>query len=394
MDKLGGYYQSYKSQYNNNNDIDVDLRQQQHGSAPFRYLVNQGFTCGLASTVLESSQKAFALRIWVVDNSGSMSARDGHRVVPEEKKELKRYDKSSTVSVGGGDEVGCRIESCTRWEEICETVRYHAHLAAIMETPTIFRLLNDPGSNVGQQQFSIAEEGSEYIEEDLEIMENIISCAKPEGVTPLSKHIKEIREGLFSIASQLRSSGQKVCIVIATDGLPTDEEGYGGPDITNEFIASLKSLEGLPIWLVIRLCTDEPQVCQFYSDLDGELEISLDVIDDFMDEATEVTKHNQWLTYAYPLHCLRELGINDRVFDMIDERPLTRGELYNFCCVLFGVRSLPDPAVEWVNFVKSIERLQKRETKVWNPTKTKKTTWIDLRKLHAEHGDGSKCVIM
>ena len=79
---------------------------------------------------------------------------------------------------------------------------------------------------------------------------------------------------------------------------------------------------------------------------------------------------------------------------MIDERPLTRGELYNFCCVLFGVRSLPDPAVEWVNFVKSIERLQKRETKVWNPTKTKKTTWIDLRKLHAEHGDGSKCVIM
>jgi hypothetical protein len=44
------------------------------------------------------------------------------------------------------------------------------------------------------------------------------------------------------------------------------------------FVYALKAMEGL-IWLVIRLCTDEPKVRDFSFTLDSLLELSMDVID-------------------------------------------------------------------------------------------------------------------
>lgn len=108
-----------------------------------------------------------------------------------------------------------------------------------------------------------------------------------------------------------------MAIIIATDGLPTDAEGYGGGEVLNEFVQALKSLEGLPVWLVIRLCTDEKKVTSFYNSLDEQLELSLEVLDDFLGEAREVNRFNKWLNYALPLHRCRELGYHDRLLDLI-----------------------------------------------------------------------------
>eukprot|EP00814_Leptocylindrus_danicus_P010866 CAMPEP_0116017310 /NCGR_PEP_ID=MMETSP0321-20121206/7971_1 /TAXON_ID=163516 /ORGANISM="Leptocylindrus danicus var. danicus, Strain B650" /LENGTH=434 /DNA_ID=CAMNT_0003487477 /DNA_START=390 /DNA_END=1694 /DNA_ORIENTATION=- len=336
-------------------------------------LMKAGFTRGLSRCLLGTTE-AFALRIWVVDNSGSMTERDGNRVVPQ---------GQSIVSV-----------PCSRWEEICDTVQYHANMAATLNSPTIFRLLNDPGSRIGPQQFGIAEEGEEYINDDLRLMRSVMNKAQPGGVTPLTKHILEIQQGLHQLAPQLVSEGKRAVVILATDGLPTDEEGYGGPEITNEFMAALKSLEGLPVWVVIRLCTDEPMVTEFYNKLDDKLELSLEVLDDYAGEAHEIHVHNRWLNYGLPLHRLRELGFHDRVMDMIDERPLTKGEIAIFCSVLFGVNDLPDPAADWVGFVRVLDKIMKTEKKQWSPVKNKVIPWIDLKKLHQDHGDGSKCVIM
>jgi hypothetical protein len=108
-----------------------------------------------------------------------------------------------------------------------------------------------------------------------------------------------------------------VAIIIATDGLPTDSEGYGGDEVLAEFVQALKSLEGLPVWLVIRLCTDEKKVTAFYNSLDEQLELSLEVLDDFLGEAREVNRNNKWLNYALPMHRCRELGYHDRLLDLI-----------------------------------------------------------------------------
>lgn len=64
-----------------------------------RQLKEQGFPLGLAETLTRNNE-AFPLRIWVVDNSGSMIQGDGHRFV-----ETKKAEEVKVVS-------------CTRWSEI------------------------------------------------------------------------------------------------------------------------------------------------------------------------------------------------------------------------------------------------------------------------------------
>jgi len=72
--------------------------------------------------------------------------------------------------------------------------------------------------------------------------------------------------------------------------------------VTEDFIDALRSLEGIPVWIVVRVCSDEESVMSFYNDLDSQLELSLEVIDDFLGESREVHQCNPWLNYALPMH--------------------------------------------------------------------------------------------
>jgi hypothetical protein len=100
-------------------------------------------------------------------------------------------------------------------------------------------------------------------------------------------------------------------------------------------MAAMRELEGLPIWIVVRLCTDNDKTVQFWNGLDQDLEVPLEVLgmcvvccfifqyvsfpfcsveglhdlpkslllklfcsDDFVAEATEVHEHNPWLKYV------------------------------------------------------------------------------------------------
>lgn len=56
------------------------------------------------------------------------------------------------------------------------------------------------------------------------------------------------------------------------------------------------------VWVVIRLCTDEQPVVDFYNALDSVLELPLEVLDDHLNEAKECHQFNSWLNYALPLH--------------------------------------------------------------------------------------------
>ena len=335
----------------------------------------KGYSSGLARE-LAANALAFAHRIWVVDNSGSMQIPDGHRVMVTSDRKMDQ-------------------QRVTRWEELQDTVSYHAEMAGILNSPTIFRLLNDPGVQVGPQELSVGLRGSQNVQEDIRHVRSVMYRAKPVGVTPLTTHILQIQQTIQSMAPRLLREGKRVAVILATDGLPTDEEGFGGDDITQEFVQALKSLEGLPIWLVIRLCTDEELVTSFYNNLDGQFELSLEVLDDFLGEAAEVYRCNKWLNYALPLHRCRELGYHDRLFDLIDERALTKGELRDFCGLLFGmnVEQIPDPNSDWKEFIKCIQSALSYEQNQYDPIRKKVLPLINLRVMHKVYGKG-KCTIM
>merc|ERR1712113_14778 len=188
---------------------------------------------GLALS-LNELQTNFPLRIWVVDNSGSMATTDGHRIVPS---------KNNT---------DVKIVGCTWWKEIQECVEYHVQISALLSAPTTFRLLNNPGISAGSQQFDIATMGEDKIHSDVANAMSIMARARPSGCTPLTQHIREIHESILAMKESLQMEGKRAVVVLATDGLPTNEFGQCNNYIKDEFVQSLKRLEGLPVWLVVR----------------------------------------------------------------------------------------------------------------------------------------------
>merc|ERR1719201_2318527 len=77
-----------------------------------------------------NSLKQHASRIWVLDNSGSMNCNDGSLFLPEKNKRI----------------------SCTRWEELQNTMKFHLDLSEGLQAPCYLQLLN-PGHD-GQQFMS------------------------------------------------------------------------------------------------------------------------------------------------------------------------------------------------------------------------------------------------
>lgn len=155
-----------------------------------KQLVKQGFSRGLARSLLLNSE-VFAERHWVIDNSGSMIIGDGHRIVETSDRKIVE-------------------QAVSRWEEIQDTVFYHSQMAALLDSPTVFHLLNDPGAQIGAQEFSVAKEEGGDVDKEIRIARTIMQRAKPTGVTPLTDHVWQLRELVQVMAPQLRQSGKRV----------------------------------------------------------------------------------------------------------------------------------------------------------------------------------------
>jgi len=154
--------------------------------------MNQGFSLGLIKA-LKTNKGCFHYRIWIVDNSGSMAIGDGRTFALTSKGKIEaRY--------------------VTRWEEIQETVLYHAELAGTLGITTNFRLLNP--INDEPDEFTVFASGADGVNQELRQGRNVINRAKPFGVTPLTAHILHIEEQIQEIADDLRARGQRVSIIV------------------------------------------------------------------------------------------------------------------------------------------------------------------------------------
>mmetsp|Transcript_23741 Transcript_23741/g.33173 ORF Transcript_23741/g.33173 Transcript_23741/m.33173 type:complete len:419 (+) Transcript_23741:236-1492(+) len=363
-------------------------------------LIEQGYSSGLAHAVRQNSS-LYPLRIWVVDNSGSMISGDGKRLV--------ETSKRSKV----------KLVSCSRWAELQECVVYHANMAALMDAPTRFTLLNDAGFQA-RQEYGVAiggvDRSSSSVESDVQFLTGSLKQISPSGVTPLARHIDDIYDTVSAFEPELRQNGQRIVVVLATDGLPTDGTGVPSSTAREIFEHALKRLMCLPVWIVVRLCTNVRSLClsrlylflnyayaflyflkychfiqdksivRYYEGLDSALEVNLDVLDDFLDEAKEVYMHNPWLCYGLPLHRCREMGFHNQLLDLIDERPLTVDEISDFMCLLCHGMPRVDPMVDWELFCDNIAIALKSEQKQWNPVSRQMTPWVNINMLHRKYG--------
>lgn len=279
----------------------------------------------------------------------------------------------------------------SRWEELRDTVKHQIEVARIICAPTSFRLLNNPGVTVGPQKFGICESDESCKLQEAQLARDVMDNVSPNGLTPLTNQINEIYQEIKNNEAYLRSCGKVVSVIIATDGLPTDWNGDEGAAENANFNFALRQLEDLPIWILIRLCTNDENVTEFYNNLDSQKELSIEVLDDFSNEAEVVHILNPWLNYGFPLHRLREIGTHVRLLDFLDEHEYSLSEIRDFIKLILGDNDImdnaPDPNIdlsEYNKFMKS--EVLSKEQECWNPIKSKALPWIDMKKLCRMHG--------
>lgn len=214
-----------------------------------------------------------------------------------------------------------RMVTASRWSELAECLVFHAELAHYASAPTEFRLLNNaPPIRIGFNQITTTStKGVSPLGKFLKALQD-----SPYGQTPLCKHISEVIAQITLVADELREAGQLACLIIASDGEATD----------GTLAKVMKPLKALPVWVVIRLCTNDPAIIKYWNDIDKELELNMDVIDDFYGEAREIKAKNPWLTYGEPLHRMREFGVHIKEIDLLDEQPCELVQIRQICSIL------------------------------------------------------------
>jgi len=280
-------------------------------------------------------------------------------------------DGSRLVKTGNG---AYKCIKSTRWAELGDVISEMAEVAATLGSCTHFHLLNP--SSVGQF-FALADDGTSGVHgagapATLETVKAAMKTS-PSGTTPLTESVQHISALIAPSADLLRAQGQKAVVVLATDGLPNDP---------SSFLRALQELQRLPVWLVVRLCTDEDHVVQYWSDLDAQLEAPLETLDDVHGEAQECYEKNPWLTYAPSLHLARTMGLQDKLFDLLDEQALLPSQAKTLIEKILGCPELPEPEVDMAGFRAALKDALGRAPNVYNPVTKSMKPWIDVSALN------------
>lgn len=139
----------------------------------------------------------------------------------------------------------------------------------------------------------------------------------PTGLTPICKQIRGVGRRLKEMEVELRASGKIALLIIITDGESTD----------GNISDVLKPLEGLPLQIIVRLCTHEKEVTDYWESITAMVNLDIYVLNQTKDEAVLIAESNSWLVYGEPLHRLREFGVVEPAIDMLRYRQLSQAEI-------------------------------------------------------------------
>jgi len=315
------------------------------------FLKSQNWPTGLIEMLIQGFLKT-PIRFIIVDNSGSMASSDGQQIINQ------------------GNQG--RFVKCSRWTELTGALRFHAALAEAARAPTEFRLLN----NALPILLGVGDDNGQKLHQLFDLFDQ-----SPSGGTPLCRHIGEIVAQITALAPQLYANNQKAVLIIASDGEASD----------GDVSRAMEPLKNLPVWVVIRLCTGEERICEYWSNIDKQLEIDMDVLDDLEEEAKEIHKVNDWITYGEPLHRLREFGIILKDMDMLDETALSPDQMRSVMAVLLTggpASEVPHPAMDWSAFTGFVKPINDTLPKTWSPMTKSMQTWVLMSQLQRKYGPG------
>jgi len=266
------------------------------------------FPPGIQTRMMRSTKE---LRVWIIDNSGSMTTSDGNGI---------NHDKTKVVA------------GWERYDELKQTIKFVAEFSNTTKSRVKYFLLNDvPYRGTDVSEFETGVWTTDREKQDEMTRVNAIMSVRPTYQTPL---IAKAREAIQFIQGE-KGNYERVYLMIASDGEPSDGNvsnlGY-----------ILRQVDKRKLHIVVRICTDNEKVNTFWNSLEKDSELRLDCVDDFKGESQEIYNMNDWINYGLELHRFREWGTDEHLFDLIDEdkdrdgRPfkLSEGQILNFIQIL------------------------------------------------------------
>ena len=257
-------------------------------------------------------------------------------------------------------------------------MKFHIELAKTANAPTEFRLLNALSPKLV---------GDPNVDPDFSNVRALhkVFDGSPGGGTPLCKHINDVISFLKRHEQELRAGGQVASLIICTDGVSSD----------GDLTAAMRPLKSLPVMVVVRLCTSDDSVVNYWNRVEGDLEMDLDIIDDFFGEGKGVYECNPWMNYGEPLQRLREFGIKVKDFDMIDEKLFTSAQMVKYLSYVFNCRTqdIPDPQIDWATFDAWVVNQLKSLPLTFDPNTPSSGAepWINMHRLRACYHPSSGC---
>lgn len=260
-------------------------------------------------------------------------------------------------------------------------------MATALRARTDFHLLNP---NNGFDVLTVCPDSFSLVDQQLGATADVekVQAAmrtSPRGTTPLTESVMRIVSMIEPHANALRARGERVAVVIATDGLPNNRVS---------FLSAMQALQRLPVWVIVRLVTDDDDIVGYWNELDKNLESPLEVLDDLRSEAVEVERLNPWLTYGEPLHLCRLFGLPGALFDALDETPLLPFQIKEFIEDLLGITIDHDPQVDKGAFLKDVKEALAKVPPVVHPISLQARPWLDVDKLERAMRPRTQCVLL
>jgi hypothetical protein len=288
-----------------------------------------------------------------------------------------KYSKNSLKILLNQENDGSKLDpntnkviKCTRWAELSETIKFQLNVSNKGLVKSKFMFLNGGSIEVGV---------TELPENKYEDYFRLTG-----GATPLCKTLNSIIDEIKPSAEYYRTNRKFVVIVISTDGQASD----------GDIKVPLRELKNLPVKIILRLCTSQDDVVNYWNIIDRDLELNLDVVDDHVSEATELSNTNKWLTYGAPLHRTREYGLVSNEIDKLDEVRTDNDSIMKIAKIIFGGDNVGSGPLLTNAQIHDLN--QRFDFKVLNPLTGKNEYWIKgegKEKAMVEEPGGCGCII-
>ncbi|CAF1280549.1 unnamed protein product [Adineta ricciae] len=266
---------------------------------PNQYPNSIGFNSPQKSSSVSTSDERLRKFQYLVDRyeinrtfATRLRALDGYEIV-------FIVDDSGSMNTPLGDASNPYEQTPRRWDELRQTVSIVVDIASVF----------DPD---GVDVFFLNREPLRHVKSSEELVP--IFAIPPTGPTPIVRILRYVlRE------KQLEIQERKLLILIATDGVPTNE--HGQQDIKSFEYAlryDRKPVQRVPVTIIA--CTDDNDCIGYLNDWDKKIP-NLDVADDYRSEKKEILKaQGKDFPFSFGDYVVKVLmGGIDEWFDTLDE---------------------------------------------------------------------------